>query len=85
MDVVDEGFYGVLIFCGIILSPLGEDGVFEFGDVVFETWFLCGVGVPVSIPGSGTVGTGPSLLIHLGFVSHGNVLDIDFLCVIMSR
>ena len=77
MDVVGEGLYGVLIFCGIRWKSLGEDIAFESGDVTFETWFLRGVGIPISIPGSAPAGTGNSLLFHLGFVTYGDVIHLN--------
>ena len=85
MDLVYEGFDGVLIFCGVRFLPLCEDGVFTICDVTFETWFLLGVGVLVSIPGLTPAGTSPSLLLRLGFVPRGDVLDLDALFVIRLR
>ena len=38
LDVVDKSFYVFLIFCGARWTPLGEDGVFELGDVALEDW-----------------------------------------------
>ena len=76
MDVVDEGFDGVLIFCGVRCTPLGEYGVFEIGDVALEASFLHGVGVPVPVSGLALDGEGPSLLLRLGFVPHGDVLTL---------
>ena len=67
LDIVDEVFYGVLIFFGIIWVPMCEYGILNISDVAVETLFLCGVGVPVSISSLAPVGTGPYLLIHLGF------------------
>ena len=72
MDVVDEVFNGFIIFCGVIWTPLGEDGVFDLGDVAIETRFLRGVVIPISISSLGLVGTSPSLLIHLFFVTQEN-------------
>ena len=85
LDIVDEGFYGILIFFGIIWVPICEYGILNISDVAFETLFLRGVGVPVLIPSLALVGTGPYLLIHLGFLPHGNVLDIDAHFIIMLR
>ena len=85
MDLVDAGFYGVLIFRGIIWAPLAKDGIFELGDVSFDIWFLCILGVLVSIPSSDPVGTGSSILIHLGLVPHGDDLNLDSFFVIMLR
>ena len=76
MDVVDEGFNGFIIFCGVIWKPLGEDGVFNLGDVAIETRFIRGVVIPLSISSLDLVGTIPSLLIHLFFVTHGDVLGV---------
>ena len=70
-------FDGVLIFCGDRWTPLGKNGVFKLGDVTLETWFLRGVRVSVSVSGLAPAGTSPSLLLHLGFVLHGDVLDLD--------
>ena len=83
MDLVDDGFYGVLIFCDVRWSSLCEDGIFDLGDVDFETSFLHGVGFPVSMPGPDLAGTGTYLLIQLGFFTHGDVIDAFF--VIMLR
>ena len=85
LDLVDEGFYGVLIFNGIRWAPLCEDGVFKIGDVAFETWFICGVGVTTTKSSSTPAGTGPYLLLNLSCVPHGDVLVIDDLFVIIFR
>ena len=74
MDVVDEGFDGVLIFYGVRSMTLGEDGVFKLSDVALGSRFLRGVEVPVPVPGLALDGAGPSLLLHLDFVPHGDVL-----------
>ena len=65
MGVVDEGFNGVLIFCGVLRwTPLGEYGVFELGDVDLEDWFLRGVEVPISVFVLSISGSYTSLLLH---------------------
>ena len=64
LDVVDEYFDGVLIFCGIRCTPLGEDEVFELSDVDVEYWFLRGGVVPVLIPGLTLSVAVTSLLLH---------------------
>ena len=83
MDIVDRVFDRLLIFCSVRWAPLCEDGSFELGDVDFDTWFLSGVGVPVSITALDPSGTGPYLLICLGFIPCGDILDIDAFFVIM--
>ena len=72
--LADEVFDGVLIFCGVRWTPLCEDRIFYLSDVAIEDLFLCGVGVPVSIPGLDPSGAGSSLLFNLGFITHGDVL-----------
>ena len=57
-------------------TPLGEDRIFDIGDVSLEARFLPGVEFPVQVPGSALAGAGLSLLLHLGFVPHGDVLTI---------
>ena len=64
LKVVYEGFDGVLIFRGVIWTPLGKDGVFDINDVVIETRLLGGVKVLVTLPGSALDGAGSSLLLH---------------------
>ena len=66
LDIVDEGFYGFLIFYGVIWVPSDEDRVFDLGDVALEAYFICGVGVLIPVSGSALAGSGPSLLLHLG-------------------
>ena len=83
MDVVDGGIYEVLIFCGVGWIPLVGDGVFDLGYVALGTRFLCGVGVPVLVSSLDLSGTGPSFSIHLGFVPHGDVLDLCNLFLII--
>ena len=85
LEVVNEGFNGFPIFCGIRWALLGEYRVFSLVGIYFESLFLCGVGFPVSIPGSAPSITRPSLLLHLCFVPHGDVLDICTFSVIMLR
>ena len=85
MDVVDEGFDGVLIFCGVIWNVLSEDGVFDISYVSLEDWFLHGVGVPVLGFVSCLAIAGPSFLINLVFVTHGDVLDIHSFFVIILK
>ena len=58
------------------MTPLGEDGVFDLGGVPLEAQFLRGVEVPVPVPGSALDGAIPSLLLHLSFVPHGDVLPL---------
>ena len=82
MYIVDEGFDGVLIFCGVRWTNLGEDGVFELDDVDLESLFLWGDEVPVPVPGSATAGANPSLLFHLFLIPHSGVITIF---VIMLR
>ena len=66
-------------------APLGEGGIFNFIDVVFESWFIRAVGFIVLITGLAPDGTNPFLLLQLGLIPHGNVLDIDAFFVIMMR
>ena len=51
LDVVDEGFNGVLIFIGIRWVPFSEYSVFYLGDVSIEDWFLHGFGIPILVYG----------------------------------
>ena len=85
LEVVDEIFYGVLIFNSVIWMPLDKDDVFELSDVALETRFLRGVGVPLSISDSDLAGTGTSLLLHLGLVTRGDAFDIDSFFIIILR
>ena len=85
LGLVDEDFDGFLVFFGVRWAPLFEDSVFDLRDVDFETWYFHGDVFPALIPGSAPAGTGPSLLIYLGFFSHGDVLDLDYFSVIMLR
>ena len=78
MDISNEGFNEVLVFCAIIWTPLGEDGIFELSYVDLESQFVCGVGVPISVSGLVLAGAGPSIFLHLGFVPFGDVLLILF-------
>ena len=64
---------------------MGEYGVFELGDVALEDWFLHGVGVPVLGFVSCLAIAGPSFLINLVFVTHGDVLDIHSFFVIILK
>ena len=84
VDIVDEGYGGFIIFCGVIWPTLGEDSVFELSDVA-DTWFLCGFGVSVSMPSPDLSGTVPYLLLHLVFSPHDDVLDLDAFFVIILR
>ena len=62
--------------------PMGEDSIFEIGDVALEAQFLHGVGFPISVYGSALDGAGPYLLLHLGLVPHSDGLEslpLDFL------
>ena len=76
LDIVDEVINGVLIFCGFIWKPLGEDCVFEISDIALEARFLWGVEVTIPVPGLYLAGASPSILIHLGFVHHGEVFTL---------
>ena len=40
LDVVNEGFNGVLIFPTVTRTILGKDGVYEIGDVDLKAWFF---------------------------------------------
>ena len=80
MDVVNEGFDGLLIFIGVRWASLGEEDVFKLSYVALEAWFLCGVGVPISVSGLVLAGAGPSLFLHLGFVPFGDVLLMTPVC-----
>ena len=62
-----------------------EDGAFDLSDVAIEARFLRGIGFPVPVSGLAPAGSGTSFLLHLGFVPHGDVLDIDAFFVIMLR
>ena len=73
MDIIDEGFEGVPIFYGVRWAPLHENGVFKLGDVALEAWFLHCVGFPVPVSGLALASVGLPLLLHLGFVPHGDV------------
>ena len=55
---------------------MGKCGAFNLDGVALEDWFLWGVEVPVPVPGLDMAGYGPSLLLHLGFVPHGDVLTL---------
>ena len=85
LDVVDECFDQILVFFSVRWLPLCEEGDFNIGGVAFETWFLCPVGVTIVISGSAPDGTGPSLLLHLVFIPHGDVLDFESFFVIILR
>ena len=54
---------------------MGEDDVFKLGGIDLEARFLCVVVVPVSVSSLAPDGAGPSLLLHLGFFPHGDVID----------
>ena len=83
MDVFNDYSKRIFVLHSVRWAPLCEDGSFELGDVDFDTWFLSGVGVPVSITALDPSGTGPYLLICLGFIPCGDILDIDAFFVIM--
>ena len=85
LDVVDEGFYHILKLFYIRWAPLCEESAFKIGVVAFETWCLCGIGVTAVISGLDPDGIGPSLLLNLGFIPHGDVLDIEAFFVIIFR
>ena len=78
-------FDAVLILRCVIWIPLGEGGIFDLGNVALEAWFLHGVVVLVLVSILDTASTGTFLLLQLGFVSHGGVLDIDNFVAIMLR
>ena len=78
MDLVDEGFDDIFIFCGVRWPPLSENNFLKIGDVALEAWFLRGVRVPVLVSGSAPAGASPSLLFHFSFILHGDV--IAFFC-----
>ena len=79
MDVVDEGFDGVLIFRGVRCKPFCEDGVFELGDVALEDWFLCGVVAPILVYSS-ALSSDISFLLLPWFYPHGDVLVMTIFC-----
>ena len=85
LKMVDEVFDGVFIFSGVRWTTLVKDRVFHLGDVALEIHFLSGIRVPVLVSGLDPAGSGPSLLLHLVFVTHGNVLDIDVFFIIIMR
>ena len=60
--------------------PLGEDSVFNIGDVSFGARFLSGVGVTVSVSSLAPAVSGPSLLLYLVFVPQGDVLVMTTVC-----
>ena len=78
MDIVDEGFDGVLKFRGARWTPLGEDGAFDIGGVPLEAQFLWSVEVSVPVPSLSSPSAGPSLLLHFSFVPHGDVLALFY-------
>ena len=55
---------------------LDKYGVLELGDVALEDRFIRGVGVPILVSGLDLAGPGTSLLLHLGLVLCGDVLNV---------
>ena len=53
---------------------LDKYGVLELGDVALEDRFIRGVGVPILVSGLDLAGSGTSLLLRLGFITHSGVL-----------
>ena len=47
--------------------------VFKLGGVALEAWFLRGVGFTILVSGLSPAGAFPSLFLHLGFLTHGDV------------
>ena len=62
---------------------LCEDGVFDFENFDLKAKFICGVRTSAATSDLEPTITAPALLIHLGFVTHGDVLYLESLFVIM--
>ena len=76
--IVDEVLNGVLIFCSVRWTLLGEYSFFGLCDISLESWFIQVVEVPIPVPSLTPAGASPSLLIHLGCVPHGGVITLFF-------
>ena len=57
---------------------LCEDGIFDFETFYLKAKFICGVRTSAATSDLEPTITAPTLLIHLGFVTHGDVLDLKY-------